>query len=313
MYLDPLKELAMTEGNLDGGDYPKGTWVGTASPNSFPRGWKWIPEDKAMLWSPCRALALDIDEVMTNRATASRDAKTPTICPTKVAMVAELCERFDLKVFLCSTWADFNESPTARVKLLEAMGFPKRFILWGLEHYNNKVGYRGINLHNMLTHPECNHIVDLIIIDDSQDYLPYQLKHLVHVSALDGFTVTDFEKIEAYFGADAPGLAGRPNSNMGPRDSDFGRGYYIRNQEEYSAEKKYFPGDIVRFGEFLLVATKPVEPYTPLRLTGASLNVRLMTNAEIVARGHEDFMKKQGAYGYEHKPVIFPENIVFPK
>lgn len=117
MYFDPLKELQITEGNLESTDYPRGTWFRCAEFNCIPRGWKFHAKDKVAQWLPTRLLALDIDEVLTNQATASRLDSTPTICPAKVSMLVELCLRFDLKVFLCSTWASHSKTGVGNKRL----------------------------------------------------------------------------------------------------------------------------------------------------------------------------------------------------
>ena len=126
----------------------------------------------------------------------TKDDSELDIDPKCAHMIVDLCNQFDAKVVITSTW---KLSWYSTVMRLERGGLPSHYVidhtpdyLWiPIENFDKS---RGAEIKGWLeNHPE---VTNYVIVDDREDFKEDQIPHFVHVDQTLGLTMENVEQIQ---------------------------------------------------------------------------------------------------------------------
>lgn len=140
-----------------------------------------------------RIIFLDIDDVMQSlrttvatRSVGRIETKLKHLDPIAIKMIRDICERFDVKIVVSSTWR-----LGATVEDFHFFDLP----IIDLTCYTGKI--RGYDIEAwLLCHPE---VTTYAIVDDSSDFLPQHMQYHVHVAPNNGLSFENYRQLEEIF------------------------------------------------------------------------------------------------------------------
>lgn len=139
-----------------------------------------------------KVLYLDIDEVI--QTTRAHITTGLMIDHQAVKLIDKLCERYNLRIVVSSTWRSHMDDGLTAAKMLEAFGFsPRRLYYKAKDDQCFKTGRSETRGHEILEHLESHpEISEYIVVDDSFSDLDLVKDRLIHVDPVEGFGVRNY-------------------------------------------------------------------------------------------------------------------------
>lgn len=187
-----------------------------------------------------RIIFLDIDGVIANTHRSHYLHKT-TIDKEACMMLAKLISDSNAKLVISSTWRLGDSDNMDWFRLLQTMGLPAGSLYYHDDDWRTEPKHdnpRGDRIADWLAkHPE---VTEYVIIDDDGDMLDWQMPNFVHVDAIEGFGMRNYNRAMAIFNGKEMGHDERPHTPIGCIDGMKSyRDWYadkVANEEEITAD-----------------------------------------------------------------------------